>query len=187
MSELDFASYNQYLTYPNIQYQLIMYLIDNNETIWKMLKYESPDAWKQPNLSRKEKMDLIYRGTGNQCDFNVFMDEGQNDVFTESTCLLRIFPYELFPENYVETDIYVCFQILTYYDINHLSNYQTRTDVIVSELLRTFNGKSIDGVGRIVFDRNTFPRCKAGTYSTKPFMGKLVVMGINYRSNENEC
>lgn len=178
--------FNQFLTLPNFSYKIIMYLVDNNETIWKLLKYNDPDCWKKPNLTRQEKMDLIYNGIGSQEKYRVFMDEGQNDVFTDSVCVLRIFPVEVFPENQITSDMYTAFQIMAHYDINQMSNYQTRCDTILSEIFFSINGKEIDGVGRLVFDRMSFPRCKAGVYGSKPFLGKIVTFGSSYSSFEEE-
>lgn len=183
MTNIDMPVFNQFLTLPNFSYKIIMYLVDHNEEIWKILKYDDPDCWKKPNLSRSEKMNLIYDGKGDQGSYRLFMDEGQVDVFKETVCILRIFPVEIFPEDQVRSDVYVGFQTMCHYNINQMSNYQTRCDTILSEIFKTINGKAIDGVGMLSFDRTAFPRCKAGVYGTKPFLGKLATFGVTYSSN----
>lgn len=187
----DFAStnaafdptFNTYVTLPLVGFSCIMHLVDNNEVVWKLLKYNESDAWNKANLTRDEKMALIYNGKGNQNDFRVFMDEGQVDVWNDVACVLRIFPLEIFPENQVMSDLYIAFQVLSYYEINHLTNYQTRIDTIVAEIAKTFNGAIIDGVGQTMFDRDSFPRCKMAPYGIKPFNGRMIIMGLNYTTD----
>lgn len=178
--------FNTLATLPLFSYNTIMYLVDHNELVWKLLKYIGPDAWMKPNLTREEKMALIFNGLGNQNDFRVFMDEGQIDVFTAQACVLRVFPAEIFPVNNVFSDVYISFQVLCYYDINHLTNYQTRVDAIIAEITKTFNGTGVNGVGRLVFDRDSFPRCKAAIYAIKPYSGKMIVMAIEYSSEATD-
>lgn len=179
-------TFNQLSTLPTLSYNCINKLMSSNELIWKLLKYKEPDAWKKPNLTKSEKMSMIYNGQGTQSDFHVFMDDGQIDVFNQQTTLLRIFPSEIFPIDRVMSDVYVAFQVLSYYDINHLTNYQTRVDTIIAEIVKTFNGVSINGAGQLTFDRTSFPRCKIGNYSLKPFVGKIIVLGFNYANDGTE-
>jgi hypothetical protein len=176
-------TFNTFETLPLVGYLCVMHLVDNNELIWKLLKYNESDAWKQTNLTRSEKLALLFNGVGNQNDFRVFIDDGQIDVWTQQACVLRIFPIEIFPENQVMADLYIAFQVLSYYEINHLTNYQTRIDTMIAEIAKTFNGTVIDGVGMLSFDRSAFPRCKMAQYGIKPFTGKMIVMGLSYATD----
>jgi hypothetical protein len=189
----DFASkdavfiptFNTFETLPLVGFLCAMHLVDNNEMIWRLVKYNEADAWKQTNLTRSEKLALLFNGVGNQNDFRIFIDEGQIDVWTQQACVLRIFPIEIFPENQVMADLYIAFQVLSYYEINHLTNYQTRVDTMIAEIAKTFNGTIIDGVGMLSFDRSAFPRCKMAQYGIKPFLGKMIVMGVSYTTDVN--
>ena len=40
-------AYNIYEDFPRYSYKCIKYMMDNNELIWKLLKYNSPDAWEK--------------------------------------------------------------------------------------------------------------------------------------------
>jgi hypothetical protein len=176
-------TFNTLKTLPMVGYACIMYLLEHNELVWKLLKYNEADAWQKSDLTLSEKMALIYNGIGEQNNFRVFMDEGQLDVWNKQACVLRIFPVEIFPVNQVMSDIYIAFQVLSYYEINHLTNYQTRVDTIIAEIVNTFNGALINGLGQIVFDRNSFPRCKMSPYGIKPFNGRMLTLAFNYTSN----
>ena len=43
-------------------------------------------------------------------------------------------------------------EIFSHYKINHMSNYQTRIDTIAEELLSTFNGADVGGIGLLSFN-----------------------------------
>ena len=45
--------YAKYREYPKIPYKIIELLLKDEraEELWKLLKYNEPDAWKKPNLT----------------------------------------------------------------------------------------------------------------------------------------
>ena len=60
---------------PNIPQNCCYKLINENEIVWKLLKYNTNDAWKMPNLTKEEKIALIYPGTPEyEEDYNVYFD-----------------------------------------------------------------------------------------------------------------
>ena len=70
---------NSYATYnmlPNLSYNIISELVTNTKAniIWKLLKYNTADAWNQADLTQEEKSSLIYNGGLNPEKYNVFMD-----------------------------------------------------------------------------------------------------------------
>jgi hypothetical protein len=170
--------YNLYPDYDTFPYQCIDFLINNNEMIWKLLKYNTPDAWKKSNLSSSEKRDLIYNAQEDSSLYRVFMDTGQSDVVTGEQSILRISNYAIYPENRTVSTMSMMFEIYSHYKINHLNNYKVRVDVIIGELLKTFNGVDVGaGIGRLNFDRlgNINDRMING--SQIPFKGKWIIMG----------
>lgn len=173
--------YNLYPDYDTFPYQAITYLMNNNETIWRLLKYNVPDAWdvnQYANLTLDEKRALIYNGQEDSSLFRVFMDVGQSDVVTGEQSILRISNYAMYPENRTVTTLSIMMEIYSHYKINHLSNYKTRVDVVIGELLKTFNGVDIKaGIGRVNFDRlgNINDRMING--SQIPFKGKWLILG----------
>mgnify|MGYP007069485523 CR=1 FL=1 len=77
---MGFNSYNKFIGYDTLSYRVIEYLINNNEDIWKMLKYNTPDALSQPNLTLSEKAELIYQGEVDAEPFRVFRDAFTDDA-----------------------------------------------------------------------------------------------------------
>jgi hypothetical protein len=170
--------YNQYPDYDGFPFQCIDYLINNNEMVWKLLQHDTPDAWSKANLSISEKRALIYNSQEDTSLYRVFMDTGQSDVVTGEQSILRISNYAMYPENRTVTTLSMFFEFYTHYKINHLNNYKTRVDMVIGELLKTFNGVDVGaGIGRLNFDRlgNVNDRMING--SQIPFKGKWIIMG----------
>jgi len=171
--------YNKYTEFPNLSYNCITYMIDNNELIWKLLKYNNANAWQEDDLSIAEKRALIYSGQPDQTDYRVFMDLGNDDSWNEQTTILRIAPIELNPMNYVVGTLYMGFEIYVHYVCNTLSNYKARTYLMAQQIIETFNGAEIGGLGRLYFDANYSSRCTARITGQIPYKGMGVVM-CNY-------
>jgi hypothetical protein len=168
--------YNKFSTFSGISYNIVKYLINNDDEIWKLLKYNSPDAWNKPNLTQNEKSSLIYDGTEIETDFRVFMDLGQEDSWNIQASTLRISPPTAKPNNYVWGSMEVGFEIYSHYRLNHLSNYTTRIDVATQRLIEVLNGADIDGLGRLYFDTRANPMCRIMTIGQIPYKGRALIL-----------
>lgn len=173
-------AYSTYEGYDEYPYRCISYLIENNEIIWRLLKYNSPDAWdisKYPNLTHAEKAELIYTGVGEMIDFNVFSDVGQPDSFTKQTTILRISNYTLVPDNRTTGTATMIFEVYSHYHLNQLTNRRTRGDMILQQLIKTFNGKDVGtGLGKLFFDKAAVPSNTIQASGQLPFRGKWMLM-----------
>ena len=170
------GSYNSLELMPLLSYNIISYLVENNETIWKLLKYESSDAWNQSNLTLAEKRALIFAGQSDMTNYRVFMDSGQDDSWSDPACILRVPILEIYPTNKILANVTIGFEIYCHSKISTMSNYQTRADTIVKEIVSTLNQVEIGGLGQLFFDASANPRCKVSTIGKLPFRGKGVVM-----------
>lgn len=75
LNEVNNYTINIFQQMPNIPQNCCYKLINENEIVWKLLKYNTNDAWKMPNLTRDEKISLIYPGTPEyEEDYNVYFD-----------------------------------------------------------------------------------------------------------------
>jgi hypothetical protein len=144
--------------------------------IWKLLYYNNADAWNEANLTQSQKAGLIYGGQPNMTDYRVFMDVGADNSWTEECALLRITPIELVPSNYVIGNVTMAFEVFSHYKTNHLSNYQTRLNMISQQILEVFNGAEISGVGRLYFDASASARCKMKVIGEIPYKGNGIIM-----------
>lgn len=157
-------SYNKYTLLPNVPYNIATYLMDNDDFIWKLLKYNTTDAWSptKANLTKAEKGTLIYKGEGAPVNssFRVFFDPGMDEAWNTVATILRISPVAVVPKNYVTGMQSIRFEVYTHSTINMLSNYNPRSLSIIQKLIEVLNGADIDGVGRIFFDYKASQYCR---------------------------
>jgi len=179
MADTRQENYAKYKIFNKFSYKLIEKLMTDNEEIWKLLKYVTPDAWNKPDLTLDEKAALIYDGSEDTTEFKVFLDDGIPDVYTREDAILRISPFSMFPENNVIGTVMVRFECYAHWKVNHLSNYTTRVDSMITEILGTLNGVAIDSlgaVGRLYFDRLQAARARMETTGQTPFKGKVLFL-----------
>ena len=176
-----YARYNDFDSY---SYKCIKYLLDNNETIWKLLYYTTPDAWDKTDLTHDQKATLIYKGEDDESQFKVFLDTKQADaVYTES-CIIRISPFTIYSENRTIGVITMMFEVYCNSHINTLSNYTTRVDSIIKIFIQTFNGLNGAelemGIGKFYLDRlgdvSSRMTGRVQTEGQTPMVGKWLLL-----------
>jgi hypothetical protein len=169
------TAYNDFTNYAKFSYNCITYLLNNNELVWKLLKHTEPNAWNLPNLTYAEKAALIYAGQEDASKYHVFLDIKQPDVFTLETSLIRIAPYYAIGHNRTVGLVEMSMEVFSHNKINHMSNYQTRVDTIVGELLALFNGADIGGLGLLNFDKLADQNARMINAGQIPFGGKQII------------
>lgn len=181
MSDDKFA-YNTFKGLDEISMNCIGLLMDESELVWKLLKYKTNDAWNKPDVSRDEKRTMIYNGLGDESDYKVFLDIGQNDAFTREDCVIRISPHSAVGKNRTVGMIVVSFEVFSHYKINTMSNYKTRVEMITQEFFRIFNGSRVGGLGQLFFDGFRDPLDRMIQASQIPFKGKQIFFSVNFAS-----
>jgi len=176
MLDITQDSYNKFTQFPNTSYNIIKYLIYNEEEMWKLLKYADADAWNKPNLTIQEKVALVYSGQPNETDFRLFNNLGQDNSWTVEACILRIAPATLLPTNHVNGHQSIVFEVYSHYKIITLSDYTNRNDVVTQRLIECLNGADIENVGRLYFDYRASPYCKSVAIGSIPFKGRGTIM-----------
>jgi len=169
------SSYNDFRVFSKISYNCIKILMDTNELVWKLLKYSDPDAWSRADLTQAEKASIIYAGQQDTSEYRVFMDGKQPDVLVKEVSLLRIMPHYAVGINRTIGYVEVSMEVFSHYKINHMSNYQTRIDTIAEELLATFNGVAIGGIGLMSFDKGVDQSARLFQAGQIPFGGKQII------------
>ena len=172
-------SYASYDVLPKLSYNIIEHLMTNPdaEIIWKLLKYKDADAWNKPNLTKKEKREMIYDGKHSQSNYNIFLDGFMDEATNEEKSFLRIYPSSIYPSTRTYGVCCINLEVFVHSQINHLSNYQTRIDTIIQALLKVLNGVNVNGVGVLYFDMQGNRYSKMSTTGEKPYKGKILVMG----------
>ncbi len=156
-------SYNKFSELQEVPYNIATYLMDHDDFIWRLLKYDTNTAWNEninANLTKAEKGALIYKGNGTMTDFRVFFDAGMSAAWTTATTVLRISPVVVVPKTYVTGIQSVRFEVYSHETLNVMSNYNPRSLSIVQKLIEVLNGAEIKGIGRIFFDYKASPYCR---------------------------
>ena len=183
MVDITQSTYDKFENIPLVPYNLVSYMLANDENIFKLLYYGDANAWKSdsthPNLTMQQKTSLIYDGIMEINDAKIFTNLGQDDSFVTETSIIRIGLPEITPTNFVRGASTIGFEILTHYKVSMLSNYQNRADTILQKLIALFNGADIPGIGRIFFDIKANPRCRAIQIGQVPYRGKALTMACN--------
>ena len=176
-------AYNKFESIPLIPYNIISYMINNDNGIFRLLKYNDPNAWKSdsshPDLTAEEKASLVYDGIMPINNARVFTNLGQDDSILAESSFIRVGMPELIPTNHIRGASTVGFEILTHYKVSTLSNYQSRADTLTQKLIALFNGADIDGIGRIFFDARISSRCRAVLIGQVPYRGRGLTLCAN--------
>jgi len=174
--------YAQYELYDRLSNNCIEYLMNNNEDIWKLLKYTGNNPLSNSNLTLSEKRALIYSGQPDTTDYRVFLDRGQDDAITETQCILKVSPYAIKPLSHTNGKVSMLFEIYCSYKINHITvddYHTTRIDCLMKNLILTLNGADITGLGRISLNSKQSYSDGAKAYGSVPWKGSWLVMSNN--------
>ena len=80
--------YNQFETMPQIPYEIINALTDN-DNLFKLIYYPTYDALSQPNLTIKQKMDMLWQGQSHIENYNIYLTNIQPDMEMDSKVILK--------------------------------------------------------------------------------------------------
>lgn len=169
-------AYAKYASLDSLPYNCVKYLMENNEMVWKLLAYNTSDAWNKPDLTWNEKVALIYDGSDDTSKYHVFLSQGEPDVVWGEQSQIRISTYSVFPDNRTIGTISMLFESYCHFKVEHLSNYKTRNDMISQIFIQTFNGINIAGIGRLHFNVLGNQNDRREISGQQPFKGSYIIM-----------
>lgn len=185
------SQHNDYRNSSWIPYNVVEKLIEN-ENIWKLLYYSTADALEQPDLTRQQKVDMIWSGEDNQDDFNVFLIPMTENIQPKQTTLMRIAIYKVIPNSPYYGDILLGIHLLTQTKLGVIKDRRARLDVLFDEIMSELMNEDIGGLGTIYFNRGTGGSSECAQLNTsgnkKDYMEKMIILGIKYGSlKQNGC
>lgn len=99
------VAFNRFVNLDNVEWNMIMYLVNSQtkyaRNIWKILKYDTEDCLLQDNVSREDRLALIYTNNGDASVKRVFMTPYTDDGWTEQSSHLHIFVDTVEPKNHI--------------------------------------------------------------------------------------
>lgn len=183
--------YNSFTALPTIPYNIITYLAQEDEIIWKLLASSDYEALSKPNLAMSEKLDMIWR-TGPQEQYSVFLSNLVEDVISESKTILKCYHYYSHADNlYTSTSVYA-FDIL-YGGQMALVDYNgypvNRGDLIQHRIMSVLNGANVGGVGVLTFydDMSRYDYTRSVIGNSKTFTGKQIFLSVMIGDGGETC
>ena len=169
---------------PFIPYNILTYLAQDEQILWKLLAYNGYDALSQPDLTYSQKMDLLWKNGDPQEPYNIFFTNLVEDAIAESKCILKIYNYYIHANQlYTGTTVYA-FDFL-YGGKMSLVDYNgvpvSRADLFVNRILTLLNGVHVDGVGKLTFldDMSRYDLGRSVIGNSKTFTGYQLFLSVN--------
>lgn len=173
--------YNTFISAQPVVYNVISKLINDEEDIWKLLKYNESDALDRPPLTKAEKASLIYDGVGKQNDYRVFRSPYVEDMVSDEQTQIRIFTTNYCPLNKTLGMIDVMFEFVTHNKIISLSGYMNRIEFMAQRIIEIFNGVDLGGASSISFDyeNNENNMGRLNLYNNRNYIGFRMALSIH--------
>lgn len=197
-------AFNRYGNLDNIEWKIIDYLIKSESKyakyLWKILKYNTPDALSQPDLTEDEKRALVYVGNGESTDCRVFLSPYVDDGWEVQCSHLHIYVNSLIPTDHLIGSVQVCFELITHNKIINIKGeaskfnpdsnpieleggkiitpYKNRSSEMLRCLIAALNGEMVNAVGVLQFNRKmtTEDYAQATAWNNRKFLGYRIVM-----------
>lgn len=186
--------YNNFSQLSYVPYNIVMTLAQNNENIFKILKYNTYDCLTQPNLSFEEKMGMIYKNQDQQQDYRIFLNPLVENMQYDATTIMKCFRYDSWPKNHLLATVVYEFDIL-FGDKIAMIDYNgipcNRADVMETEIMKTLNGTfALNGVGAFQFNAELSQYCRSRMVlnNTRNYNGCTIFMAMQIGSiDEGRC
>lgn len=187
------SSFNVYTEMPSIPFKIIRYLVENNDDIFKLLKYDTMDALTKDPLSIDEKLDLLYTDQDSEDGYRVFLKPLVDDAIPNACSQLRLYKVSMSPEDNLNGVVCYEFDIICGAKISHVYDREgipcSRIDLIEMELLKMLNGYDEFGFGYLQFNKELSRSCteRLAISNSKTFFGGSLVMAVAIMNTIDEC
>lgn len=174
--------YNSFAALPSIPYNIMTYLAQEDEIIWKMLASNDYDALDKPNVAFGDKLSMLWK-TGPQEPYSVFLSNLVEDVIAESKTILKCYHYYSHADNLYTSSTVYAFDIL-YGGQMALVDYNgvpvSRGDLFINRIMTVLNGAYVGGVGTLTFydDMSRYDLARSVIGNSKTFTGKQIFMSV---------
>ena len=174
--------YNSMAALPFIPYNILTYLAQNEEILWKLLAYDTYDALSKPDLTFDEKMALVWKD-GPQSEASIFFTNIIDDAIPEAKCVLKIYNYYDHAVQLYNAVAVYAFDFLyppkaPMVDMN--GRPVNRAELFIHRILATLNGAEVGGVGKLTFydDQSRYDLARSVIGNSKTFTGMQVFLSV---------
>ena len=197
-------SFNRFVNIDSIEERIINHFVlsdsDYANRICKLLKYSDSRALLKPNLTQKEKSQLVDMDSANQEEKRFFRSPFIEDAMTVQCSLIRVYIDSVVPKTHLNSIVNVGFDIVTHNKIINVYNdacddlenpelfrpieqevmMKSRNSVILKNLLAELNGLEIAGVGKFQFNQqlSPFSQARLGIFNNNNYMGYKVIIPV---------
>lgn len=128
----------------NISSELI-----TNQNLLKLIKYDTPDALSQKDLTRDEIRALMGKSIDDPQKTlqRIYKSPTTNKITDTVHSELRLFIPNITPDNIYLSKLSIAFQVINYYSLIDLDDNKNRSLTIVQEILKTINGFDSGSIG----------------------------------------
>lgn len=200
-------AFNRFLNLDSMGWRIVDHLLNSDtkhaENLWKTLKYDTEDCLFKNSLTRREKIDLIYRDTGNSANKKVFLMPYTDDAWETQSSRLDIYVDKIISINHITSRVNIGFEILVHNKINNIYGEaeegdpftnpseldedgnptiltKSRDTVLLRSLLAELNGAEIAGVGMLQFNSKDNPDVKVERkiWNNRAYFGYFAVLTV---------
>jgi len=181
-------SFNNFAKMSEIPYRIVESLSQKgSENLFKLLYYNDYNALDNPNLTFKQKMDMIWKYEATDSKFNIFLKPLVVDEIIAQTTQMRINKLTIRPENHLQAVITYEFAFITGQNIAIVEKDGIpcpRIDLLEEELLKSLNGLDIGGIGYFQFSDDLSRLCQEtqAINNGESFFGNTIVLALRYMS-----
>lgn len=155
------VAYNDYSMTRDLPTLIVNYLFNNNQNIWKLLKY-SDNPLDEKDLTNKEKAKMICQSSFNTEEFNVLFQKYTVDAMIKAKSQIRVFIDDI--SSYGRTDalVRIIFQVIVNNNEMMITTPYSKNDkrdvAIMQEIVKTLNGVKLEKTKSQIFIDNDVDR-----------------------------
>ncbi len=211
----NFGSFNRLKNLEGIEWTCVDYLLNSTSkyanNLWKLLRYPETDCLIRKDLTREEKLNLIYTDTGQSNDKRLFIQPLTDDSCVSESSRMNIYVGDIDPINQIQSKVQIVIEVMCHNKItnilgeafeddprtnpseldglgNSIILYKNRATTLLRNTIAEFNGADIAGIGLMQLNQeiSNYSRSRFYVFNTKAYIGHRIVFYC-YFSGASSC
>lgn len=155
------VAYNNYRLARDLPTIIVNYLFDNSPDFWKLLKY-SQNPLSEPDMTNKEKADMICKSSFNTEEYNVLFQKYTVDAMIKAKSQVRVFVDNISSYGRTNALARIIFQVIVNNNEMMISTPVSKNDkrdvAIMQTIVEALNGVKLDKTKSQMFVNNEIDR-----------------------------